>query len=227
MGHQLRIKRVYKPPEDADGVRVLVDRLWPRGLSKERARIDLWLKEIAPSNTLRRLFHGNPESWEEFKAAYCAELDQPAVQSAVRTRCPQMALTSSNILRSPEGYAAQEQPADQSTGQRASYPCRAAPRRGSRTSRIRWRPRRCVDAGAYPRTASLVISLASAAGVIWIYFAHLLEIYKALSKKTIYRGPSIKEIAVAGAKRLPSRTTGRFAASIPAVVPVTTAARLE
>jgi hypothetical protein len=73
----------------------------------------------------------------------------------------------------------------------------------------------------------LVISLASAAGVIWIYFAHLLEIYKALSKKTIYRGPSIKEIAVAGAKRLPSRTTGRFAASIPAVVPVTTAARLE
>jgi uncharacterized protein YeaO (DUF488 family) len=153
MGHQLRIKRVYKPPEDADGVRVLVDRLWPRGLSKERARIDLWLKEIAPSNTLRRLFHGNPESWEEFKAAYCAELDQPAVQSAVRTRCPQMALTSSNILRSPEGYAAQEQPADQSTGQRASYPCRAAPRRGSRASRIRWRPRRCVDAGAYPRTA--------------------------------------------------------------------------
>jgi uncharacterized protein YeaO (DUF488 family) len=102
MGHQLRIKRVYKPPEDADGVRVLVDRLWPRGLSKERARIDLWLKEIAPSNTLRRLFHGNPESWEEFKAAYYAELDQPAVQSAVRTRCPQMALTSSNILRSPE-----------------------------------------------------------------------------------------------------------------------------
>ncbi|MGB9646546.1 MAG: DUF488 family protein [Stellaceae bacterium] len=74
----------YKPPEDADGVRVLVDRLWPRGLSKERARIDLWLKEIAPSNTLRRLFHGNPESWEEFKAAYYAELDQPAAQSAVR-----------------------------------------------------------------------------------------------------------------------------------------------
>ena len=84
MRHQLRIKRVYKPPEDADGVRVLVDRLWPRGLSKERARIDLWLKEIAPSNTLRRLFHGNPESWEEFKAAYYAELDQPAAQSAVR-----------------------------------------------------------------------------------------------------------------------------------------------
>jgi len=65
--HQLRAKRVYKPPDDGDGVRVLVDRLWPRGLSRERARIDLWLKEIAPSDTLRRLFHSNPAGWEEFK----------------------------------------------------------------------------------------------------------------------------------------------------------------
>ncbi len=82
--HQLGVKRVYKPPDDGDGVRVLVDRLWPRGISKERARIDLWLKEIAPSDTLRRLFHGNPEGWEEFKAAYFAELGQPAARSAVR-----------------------------------------------------------------------------------------------------------------------------------------------
>jgi uncharacterized protein YeaO (DUF488 family) len=82
---QLRIKRVYKPPDDGDGVRVLVDRLWPRGLSKERARIDLWLKEIAPSNTLRRMFHGDPAGWEEFKAAYYAELGQSAAQSAVRS----------------------------------------------------------------------------------------------------------------------------------------------
>jgi len=82
--HQLRAKRVYKPPDDGDGARVLVDRLWPRGLSRERARIDLWLKEIAPSDTLRRLFHGNPAGWEEFKAAYYAELGQPAAQSAVR-----------------------------------------------------------------------------------------------------------------------------------------------
>ena len=81
---QLRAKRVYKPPDDGDGVRVLVDRLWPRGLSRERARIDLWLKKIAPSDTLRRLFHGNPAGWEEFKAAYYAELGQPAAQSAVR-----------------------------------------------------------------------------------------------------------------------------------------------
>jgi uncharacterized protein YeaO (DUF488 family) len=83
--HQLRIKRVYKPPDDGDGVRVLVDRLWPRGLSRERARIDLWPKEIAPSDTLRRLFHDDPAGWEEFKAAYYAELGQPAAQAAVRS----------------------------------------------------------------------------------------------------------------------------------------------
>ncbi len=82
--HRLCTKRVYKPPDDEDGVRVLVDRLWPRGLSRERARIDLWLKEIAPSNTLRRLFHGNPAGWEDFKTAYYAELREPAARSAVR-----------------------------------------------------------------------------------------------------------------------------------------------
>jgi uncharacterized protein YeaO (DUF488 family) len=69
----------------ADDVRVPVDRLWPRDLSRERARIDLWLKEIAPSDTLRRLFHGDPAGWEEFKAAYYAEFDQPAAQGAVQS----------------------------------------------------------------------------------------------------------------------------------------------
>jgi uncharacterized protein YeaO (DUF488 family) len=81
----LRIKRVYKPPDEGDGVRVLVDRLWPRGLSREKAQIDLWLKEIAPSDRLRRLFHGDPAGWEEFKSAYYAELEQPAAQSAVQS----------------------------------------------------------------------------------------------------------------------------------------------
>jgi uncharacterized protein YeaO (DUF488 family) len=80
----LRIKRVYQPPDAADGVRVLVDRLWPRGLPRERALIDLWLKEIAPSDTLRRRFHSDPEHWEDFKSAYYAELEQPPAQSAVR-----------------------------------------------------------------------------------------------------------------------------------------------
>jgi uncharacterized protein YeaO (DUF488 family) len=82
--HQLRIKRVYKPPDDRDGVRVLVDRLWPRGLSREKARIDLWLKEIAPSDALRRRFHGDPGGWEDFKTAYYAELEREPAQSAVR-----------------------------------------------------------------------------------------------------------------------------------------------
>ena len=78
----LRIKRVYQAPDPGDGVRVLVDRLWPRGLSRERAQIDLWLKEIAPSDALRRRFHGDPAGWEEFKTAYYAELEQPPAQSA-------------------------------------------------------------------------------------------------------------------------------------------------
>ena len=80
---RLRMKRVYQPPDAEDGVRVLVDRLWPRGLSRERARIDLWLKEIAPSDALRRRFHGDPEDWEDFKIAYYAELEQAPAQSAV------------------------------------------------------------------------------------------------------------------------------------------------
>jgi uncharacterized protein YeaO (DUF488 family) len=79
----LRIKRVYEPPETADGVRVLVDRLWPRGLSRERAKIDLWLKEIAPSDALRRRFHGDPSAWGHFKTAYYAELEEAPAQSAL------------------------------------------------------------------------------------------------------------------------------------------------
>ncbi len=83
MIHPLRLKRVYKPPDTADGVRVLVDRLWPRGISRERAQIDLWLKEIAPSEALRRRFHSDPAGWDEFKIAYYTELQQPPAQSAV------------------------------------------------------------------------------------------------------------------------------------------------
>ena len=73
-----RIKRVYAPPEPADGTRILVDRLWPRGISRERAGIDLWLKEIAPSDALRKRFHAKPEDWREFCAAYYAELESNA-----------------------------------------------------------------------------------------------------------------------------------------------------
>jgi uncharacterized protein YeaO (DUF488 family) len=70
----LRIKRIYEPPGKDDGWRVLVDRLWPRGLSKDKAKVDLWLKEIAPSDELRRRFHAKPELWKEFVRAYDREL---------------------------------------------------------------------------------------------------------------------------------------------------------
>ncbi len=70
----IRVKRVYDAPAGDDGYRVLVDRLWPRGMSWERSRIDLWLKDIAPSNQLRRWFHHEPEKWTEFKRRYFAEI---------------------------------------------------------------------------------------------------------------------------------------------------------
>jgi uncharacterized protein YeaO (DUF488 family) len=83
-GPGLRIKRVYLPPETADGLRVLVDRLWPRGLARERAQIDLWSRELAPSEALRRHFHADPRGWEEFKTSYFAELAQPQAAAAAQ-----------------------------------------------------------------------------------------------------------------------------------------------
>jgi uncharacterized protein YeaO (DUF488 family) len=71
----LRIKRIYEPPEDADGARVLVDRVWPRGIAKEHARLDLWLKDIAPSAALRKWFNHDPARWQEFRRRYRADLD--------------------------------------------------------------------------------------------------------------------------------------------------------
>lgn len=70
----IRTKRVYEKAEKADGFRVLVDRLWPRGLTKEKAAADLWLKEIAPSDTLRKEFHGEKVTWPEFEKKYRVEL---------------------------------------------------------------------------------------------------------------------------------------------------------
>lgn len=72
---QLNTKRVYEPKSDDDGLRILVDRLWPRGLTKAEAAVDLWLKEIAPTTELRRWFHGDHGTWAEFSKRYLAELD--------------------------------------------------------------------------------------------------------------------------------------------------------
>jgi uncharacterized protein YeaO (DUF488 family) len=78
-----KLKRVYEEPAKTDGTRILVDRLWPRGLTKEKAHVDLWLKEIAPSNELRKWFAHDPAKWPEFKARYKAELKQNGQQLAL------------------------------------------------------------------------------------------------------------------------------------------------
>lgn len=70
----IKIKRAYQPPEEEDGFRILVDRLWSRGVSKDKAKLDLWLKEVAPSNELRKWFGHDPEKWSEFQKRYSAEL---------------------------------------------------------------------------------------------------------------------------------------------------------
>jgi uncharacterized protein YeaO (DUF488 family) len=80
----IKIKRVYDPLEKADGTRILVDRLWPRGLSKEKARLDEWLKEIAPSDELRHWFGHKPERWEEFQKRYRQELRAAERQEQLR-----------------------------------------------------------------------------------------------------------------------------------------------
>jgi uncharacterized protein YeaO (DUF488 family) len=74
------MKRIYEPVLDEDGYRVLVERLWPRGMSKELAKLDAWEKEIAPSNALRRWYGHDPEKWEEFQERYERELEAPEVQ---------------------------------------------------------------------------------------------------------------------------------------------------
>ncbi len=78
------IKRVYEPPARADGARVLVDRLWPRGLSKERAAVEEWLRDLAPSNELRQWYHTHVDQWQTFRAKYLKELAQPESEDALR-----------------------------------------------------------------------------------------------------------------------------------------------
>ena len=71
----LKTKRIYEPPSSDDGERILVDRLWPRGLSKEKARIDEWMKEIAPSDELRNWYRHEDAKWDEFRNSYFSELE--------------------------------------------------------------------------------------------------------------------------------------------------------
>lgn len=78
----LKLKRVYEPSDKNDGTRILVDRLWPRGMTKAKAGVDIWLKELAPSAELRKWFGHDPDKWTEFKKRYRAELEENDEQLA-------------------------------------------------------------------------------------------------------------------------------------------------
>lgn len=79
----IKIKRAYDPPEKSDGYRVLVDRLWPRGIKKEDLPLDEWAKEIAPSTALRKTFSHDPEKWTDFQRAYKAELRKSEAKTKI------------------------------------------------------------------------------------------------------------------------------------------------
>jgi uncharacterized protein YeaO (DUF488 family) len=86
------VKRVYETASRTDGARVLVDRLWPRGLTKERAAVDEWLRDLAPSDELRRWYHARPEQWADFRKKYLKELSQPEAEGRAAPplpACPQ------------------------------------------------------------------------------------------------------------------------------------------
>ena len=82
-GKSVTVKRVYEKPARGDGYRVLVDRLWPRGLSKRQVELDAWLRDLAPSNELRQWFHARPESWLAFRKRYLKELAAPEAAEAL------------------------------------------------------------------------------------------------------------------------------------------------
>ena len=104
----IQCKRVYLPPGPADGTRVLVERLWPRGVSKDNSRIDLWLKEIAPSTTLRQWFGHAPDRWNEFQARYRQELEaNPGAVQKLRDIAAQGDVTLLYAARDVPGNSAQ------------------------------------------------------------------------------------------------------------------------
>jgi uncharacterized protein YeaO (DUF488 family) len=80
----IAVRRVYEPVSRADGARILVDRLWPRGLTKEKAALDDWLRDLAPSNELRKWFHARPQRWQDFRERYLKELAAPEAEQDLR-----------------------------------------------------------------------------------------------------------------------------------------------
>ena len=108
--HQIRVKRVYEPPLPEDGVRVLVDRLWPRGVSREQAAIDEWMKDIAPSPELRQWFGHRPERYAAFAEAYERELVEDPLRRQLADRLLTMAhgrnVTLVYAAKGPDHHAA-------------------------------------------------------------------------------------------------------------------------
>lgn len=134
----IAVKRVYEPPAAADGLRVLVDRLWPRGLSKPAARIDQWVRELSPSNALRKWYGHEAPKWAEFKRRYRTELAANAdALSALATQARRRKVTLLFASKEPQlnnAYALKEilqSPArgSASTGRRIAQTATAAPRR--------------------------------------------------------------------------------------------------
>jgi uncharacterized protein YeaO (DUF488 family) len=103
LGADVHIKRIYEEPEASDGYRVLVDRLWPRGISRERAHLDQWARELAPSDELRHWFDHAPARFDEFRSRYLGELeDQPEEIAELRQRANSGTLTLLFAARNTE-----------------------------------------------------------------------------------------------------------------------------
>ncbi len=91
---EIRLSRAYEPPGPDDGCRVLIDRIWPRGVHKDELRLDAWLKELAPSTALRKWFNHEPDKWDRFKERYFAELDgQPEAVGPASRLCREGTVT--------------------------------------------------------------------------------------------------------------------------------------
>jgi uncharacterized protein YeaO (DUF488 family) len=99
----IQLRRAYDPPASGDGFRVLVDRLWPRGLTRDKLRLDAWAKELAPSHELRKWIHSDMTRWSEFRRRYFAELDrQPEAVAQMRKRARTGTVTLVFSTKDPE-----------------------------------------------------------------------------------------------------------------------------
>jgi uncharacterized protein YeaO (DUF488 family) len=142
MAHVVRMKRAYEAPEAGDGYRVLVERLWPRGVRKEALKLDAWSKDVAPSDALRRWYGHDPDRWEEFSRRYGAELrEQPAADAfrELAARARQETVTLVYAARDEEHSGALV--LQRALGRRgaprtaARAPSKAPPKRTARRSR--------------------------------------------------------------------------------------------